>query len=75
MELFIHIKGRWQLRDKCLSRLNELIDDVEIFLRDNKYKLVVQFYDEKKLDIKVVFVIADRCIWLSQRNESVFVRP
>ena len=47
MGLLFYIKVRWLSRDKCLSLLNKLKNEVEIFLRKNKNNLDVQFHNEE----------------------------
>ena len=44
---YTRTKVRWLSRDKCLSRLYELKNKVEIFLRENKNNLLVQFHNEE----------------------------
>ena len=43
--LLFYIKVRWLSRDKCLSRLYELKNEGEIFLRENKNNLHVLFHN------------------------------
>ena len=45
--LLFYTKVRWLLGGKCLSRLFELKNEVEIFLRENKNNLHIQFYNEE----------------------------
>ena len=45
--LLFYTKVRWLLRGKYLSRLYELKNQVEIFLRENKNKLHVQFHNKE----------------------------
>ena len=42
--LLFYAKVRWLSRGKCLSRLYELQNEVEIFLRENKNSFHVQFH-------------------------------
>ena len=44
--LLFHTKVCWLPRGKCLSRLYELKNEVEIFLRENKNNLRVAFHNE-----------------------------
>ena len=45
--LLFYAKVRWLSRDKCLFRLYELKNEIEIFLRINKNNLRVQFHNEE----------------------------
>ena len=47
MRLLFYTQVRWLSRGKCLSRLYELKEEVEIFLRENKNSLHVQFHNEE----------------------------
>ena len=47
MGLLFYVKVRWLSRGKCLSPLYELKNEVEIFLRENKNNLHVQFPNEE----------------------------
>ena len=45
--LLFHTKVRWLSRGKCLSRLYELKNEVEIFLRENKNNIHAHFHNEE----------------------------
>ena len=47
VRLLFYIKVRWLSRGKCLSRLNELKNEVKIFLRENKNNIRVHFHNEE----------------------------
>ena len=56
MGLLFYTKVRWLSRGKCLSRLYEVKNEVEIFLRENKNNLHVQFHDEEFVVMLVYLV-------------------
>ena len=47
MVLLFYTKIHWLARGKCLSPMYKLKNEVEIFLRQNKNNLHVQFHNEK----------------------------
>ena len=59
----------WLSAGKCLSRLNEIKNEVEIFLRKNKNKPHVQFHNEKF--VVVLAYLADASGHLDDMNLSL----
>ena len=47
MGLLFYAKVRWLSKDKCLFRLYDLKNEIEIFLRENKNNPHVQFHNEE----------------------------
>ena len=69
--LLFDTKVRLVSKSKCLSRLYELKNEVEVFLRENKNNLHVQFHNRKSC---CDACLTGRCIWPPQQHEFVFAR-
>ena len=67
--LLFYTKVRWLSRGKCLSRLYELKNQVEIFLRGNKKNIHVHFYN-KKFVVELEY-LADVFGHLNDMNSSL----
>ena len=68
--LSFYTKVRWLSRVKCLSVSNELKNEVEIFLRENKNNLHVQFHNEEFVVMHAYLAVVPGRVQSFECNEA-----